>query len=147
MSYVDKQLLSGEKILFKTSKHWIVFLPTIVWLALSIFAYQLHIFHHAEVIPFSITLVMFVVNGIDYFFSEYAITNQRVLMKEGFVWRKSIETVLSSISRSELNQTILGRVLGFGQINIFGFGGSNAYANLNHSAAFQRCLQQRLGLL
>lgn len=145
MSYIDKHLLPGEKILFKTSKHWIVFLPAIIWLVLSVFSYRIRVFQYAELIPLSVTFIMFLINSVDYFFSEYAITNQRVMMKEGFVWRKSVETLLSSVSRSELNQTILGRVLGFGQINIFGFGGSNAYACINQSSEFQRCLQQQLG--
>ena len=145
MGYVDKQLLSDEKTVFKTTKHWVVFFPGAAWLVLAVFSYYLHVFHYAALIPFSIAILVLLINSIDYFFSEYAITNQRVLMKEGFVWRKSIETVLSSISRSELNQTVLGRILGFGQINIFGFGGSNAYANIRHSVKFQRCLQQQLG--
>lgn len=145
MSYINKQLLSGEEVLFRTSKHWIVYFPTFIWLLLTALSYHLKVFQYAEIVPIFITGVMFIINSIDFLFSEYAITNQRIMMKEGFIWRKSIETVLSSIARSELNQTILGRILGFGQINIFGFGGSNSYGNINRSTEFQKCLQQRLG--
>lgn len=144
MSYVKRNLLDKEIILFKTNKHWIVFFPTLLWLGLSYFIYLSSLQNSLTVIPLVFTGWSFLIASIDFFFSEYAITNQRIFMKEGLIWRTSVETMLGSVAKSELQQSLLGRILGYGQLLIFGFGGSNRFVNIWHPEKFQRALNTQL---
>mgnify|MGYP003818406877 CR=1 FL=1 len=56
--------------------------------------------------------------------SEFGLTNKRIIVKVGFIRRNSIEVLLNKVEGIEADQTILGRILGFGSIVIFGTGGT-----------------------
>lgn len=144
MSYVKRNLLEKETILFQTGKHWIIFLPVFIWLGLAYLIYWSYLENTLALIPLTFAIWFFLIACIDFFFSEYAITNQRVFMKEGLIWRTSVETMLSSVAKSELQQSILGHILSYGQLIVFGFGGSNRFSNIRHPEAFQRQLNIQL---
>lgn len=144
MSYVKQNLLKNEKILFQTRKHWIVFAPMIVWLGLAFVVYYSSMIGALTLAPLALAAWFFILAFIEFFFSEYAITNQRIFMKEGLVWRTSVETMLSTVAKSELQQSVFGRLLGYGQCIIFGFGGSNRFSNIYRPAEFQRQLNIQL---
>ena len=144
MSYVKRNLLEKEMILFKTGKHWIVFLPVPIWLTLAYLIYWSYLTNMLALIPLAFAGWFFLMAIIEFFFSEYAVTNQRVIMKEGLIWRASVETLLSSVAKSELRQSIFGRLFGYGQLIVFGFGGSNRFSNIHHPEKFQQQLNIQL---
>ena len=144
MSYVKRNLLEKETILFQTGKHWIVFLPVLIWLGLAYLIYWSYLENTLAFIPLAFATWLLLIACIDFFFSEYAVTNQRVFMKEGLIWRTSVETMLGSVAKSELQQSILGRMLGYGQLIVFGFGGSNRFSNIRHPEIFQQQLNIQL---
>lgn len=53
---------------------------------------------------------------------ELAVTNQRVIAKFGFIRRRTIELKLEKIESLQVEQSILGRMLGFGSLRIAGAG-------------------------
>ena len=59
---------------------------------------------------------------IKYFTSEYGVTNQRVLIKIGFIKRDTFELLLSKVESFQVKQSIPGRILGYGTILISGTG-------------------------
>lgn len=144
MSYIKHHLLEDERILFQTKKHWIVFFPAIIALLISLYVSDNIIFPKLALIPYVMTLWLFGTTAIDYFFSEYAVTNHRVIMKEGLIWRASTAEKLSAVAKTELYQSILGRCLGYGKLIVFGFGGTNYYSTICQPTEFQRQIQGRL---
>lgn len=56
---------------------------------------------------------------------EQGVTNKRVIFKKGIVSRQSEEMKLNSIETVEINQGVLGRILGFGEVKVTGRGISN----------------------
>ena len=58
--------------------------------------------------------------------TEIAITNMRVLHKIGLISRKTTEIPLNRIASVEVNQSILGRIFGFGDVSVSGTDGNNA---------------------
>lgn len=54
---------------------------------------------------------------------ELGITNQRVIMRWGFFRKTVIDTYLSKIEGIDVDQTLLGRVLGYGSLRVRGTGG------------------------
>lgn len=59
-----------------------------------------------------------------YLTSSYYLTDQKFVLREGFFWLKSTEINLLNISEINLEQSLLGRLLGFGLLKINSFGGS-----------------------
>jgi hypothetical protein len=54
---------------------------------------------------------------------EYAVTNKRVVMQIGLMGRMTEEVFLNKI-KARVDQTVMGRMLGYGTVTIRGTGGS-----------------------
>ena len=59
------------------------------------------------------------------FTTEIVKTDRRIIFKRGFITRDTIEIPLSQIESVNVNQSILGRIFGFGDISIIGTGGTH----------------------
>lgn len=72
MSYIDRNLLSEETILFRTKKHLIIFLPALIWTIFAIYAagyMQTQPFlRQLAWVPFGLTLFLWVYYGLEYLF-------------------------------------------------------------------------------
>ena len=51
-------------------------------------------------------------------------TNRRVVVKTGLAARKTIEMLLNKIESIEVNESGMGRLLGYGSITLIGTGGT-----------------------
>ena len=98
--YIRKHLISNEHIIFETTYHWIIFT--------SIFAL--------------VTLLLSPL--IQYYTSEFCITNRRIVVKLGWIRLKITEMNLSKVESTEVDQNLLGRLLGYGTLSIHGTGGT-----------------------
>lgn len=117
--YVDNHLIKGEKVEYETDFHWIIFLT---WK--SIFT-------------------LFISPIIDQWTSEFAITNKRVIIKTGLIARKTLEMNLSKIESVNVNQSILGRILGFGDLIIIGTGGTKeSFKMIKKPLSFRKRFQE-----
>lgn len=129
MSYIDKNLLPDERILFRTKKHLIIFfLPlvsTVVAYYAVIFMKSNPMLDSLTLIPLGLTAFYWIYQGIIYMASEFAVTNKRVMMREGFFVRHSNEMRLSAIAQVNIEQNLLGQLLNFGVVSINGFGGTH----------------------
>lgn len=123
MSYIDKILLSDEKLIYRSHPHWIIFFRPVISLLLAICAFYGGLFLIADLAGL-ITFLGYLSALMVYYTSEFAITNQRVISKSGFIRRYSFENALNRIEGVEVEQSILGRLLDYGTIRIRGVGGS-----------------------
>ena len=104
MSYIEESLSSGEEIRALFKQHWVAKLPMILWMVLII------------------TIPLAIWEWLKLHFTEMGVTNKRVIQKTGIVSRHSEEMKLSSIETVEIEQGILGRILGFGTVKVTGKG-------------------------
>jgi len=82
---------------------------------------------------------------IRYSTSEFGITNKRVLAKVGFIRRNSLEVLLSKVEGIQVNQGILGRILGFGSIVVSGTGGTkDPFHKISAPLEFRRRVQEQI---
>lgn len=138
MSYVEKTRMPDEQVLFQTRMHWVVFLPPVRWLIFACFS--LAVGHTVRLLHWrlffdwplylSLTLgcmVLFALSllgaWLDYLGAEYALTDKRVIMKQGLIRRRAFEIMLSRIESVVVNQSILGRLLNYGSVMMYGTGG------------------------
>lgn len=127
MSYIDKGLMDGERIVYRGKLHWVVFLWPIIFFVAAIVLTIIIGGAEGFIIGFMlITVSIFSSLGsfITYKTSEFGITNKRLIVKVGFIHRNSLEVLLNEVAGIEVNQNILGRILGFGSVTISGTGGT-----------------------
>ncbi|MFA5141163.1 MAG: PH domain-containing protein [Elusimicrobiota bacterium] len=48
--------------------------------------------------------------------ASYDITNKRVIIKVGWLWQRTLETTLNRVGAISVEQGLLGRVLGYGDV-------------------------------
>lgn len=147
MSYIDKNLLADEKIIFRTKKSLIIFVSPLCWTIAAIVCFLNSNLYVAKIaLAPALAAIFFWLNQfIHYTFSDFAITNKRVLMREGFFYRHTNDTLLATVSNVTVNQSLLGQAFHYGTvfINTFG-GGADPFGEINNPVAFQKALQWHL---
>ena len=128
--YIDEILQPGEKVLYSTNAHWIFYLPAIaawiVALALVVAAgavppIALVGLPAAAVI--AVVALYFTIRGwFHRFTTETDVTDRRVVHKTGFINRHTFEIALDKIASVEVDQSIPGRLLNYGDVIIVGMG-------------------------
>jgi uncharacterized membrane protein YdbT with pleckstrin-like domain len=124
--YIDSILQPGEKLLYSTTLHGIIYLPAILcWLA------AVGCFVSAGIMPpLLIGALILAVIGLILAFrawfqrwtTETDVTNMRVVHKEGFIKRRTFEMSLEKVESVDVDQSILGRIFGWGDVTIRGVG-------------------------
>lgn len=144
MGYINKNLISGEEIAYKAKIHWAIYAPSIVCFILAILILNNDSPENERgqrII--GIMLILFSIwMAIKSFFykisTELAVTNKRVIAKTGLIRRNTIELNHSKVESYSVNQSILGRIFGFGTIIISGTGGvKNPIRNIDSPLEFR----------
>ncbi|MDQ3673152.1 MAG: PH domain-containing protein, partial [Gemmatimonadota bacterium] len=77
--------------------------------------------------------------------SEFAVTNKRVVIKVGWLSRRTVETMLSKVEGINVDQSFVGRLFGYGSIIITGTGGSQEpFRNIGNPFEFRRQVQAQV---
>ena len=118
-SYVQENLIKGEKVVFETRLHWLIF------------------------IGIKPLLTLFIAPTIARVTNEFVITDRRVIMKTGWFTRDAYEMNLSKIESVKVHQPFRGRIFGFGSLELIGTGGSTeTFHNIANPSAFRKAFQQ-----
>lgn len=113
------QLKKDEKLLLITRKHWIqMVLPVFAWLLLAALLLWLMNDYTIAFIIILVTAIFPMVEYINWKYNLWAVTNMRVVDESGFFTRYSKESPLDKINNVEYDQPILGRILGYGNVDI-----------------------------
>jgi len=135
MRYVRRVLQPGETIVYTAKLHWIVYLWAIflliVCFVLAIAAWSQNDKPNIS-LALAIAAVIFALLALSSAFrafirrttTELAITDRRVIYKTGLIARHTIEMNRRQVESVDVNQTILGRMIGYGTIIVRGTGGS-----------------------
>ncbi|NOT39367.1 MAG: PH domain-containing protein [Alphaproteobacteria bacterium] len=128
MSYVSRTLGKSESILFSTGYHWLYWVGVALlagpFLALLILG-TVELFPARDIFLLILAFVPFCygayrfVHGIAL---EIAVTSDRFVKKSGLVSIKSEEVSLDKIEEVSVEESILGRIFGFGTIFVHGTG-------------------------
>jgi uncharacterized membrane protein YdbT with pleckstrin-like domain len=137
MSYVTRVLQPGETIVHDSGLHWIIFtraiIAAIICLVLVVAATyaagsQTQYLSLALWIAAAIFALLALAAGLRAFVrratTEFVVTNHRVIYKTGLLARHTLEMNRSKVESVDVNQSIPGRLLGYGAVIVRGAGGS-----------------------
>ncbi|MFZ4771508.1 MAG: PH domain-containing protein, partial [Ferruginibacter sp.] len=113
-------LKKDEKLLILIHQHWIILVmpifARILLTALLLFTNKL-----SNSVQFLIIVLAAIYPMLEYIkwkYNLWAVTNMRVIDEEGYFTRYSKESPLDKINNVEYNQPILGRIFGYGDVDI-----------------------------
>jgi uncharacterized membrane protein YdbT with pleckstrin-like domain len=152
--YIDNILQPGEKVLYSTNAHWIFYWPAIVaWIVAAV----LLVLSRATITD-GIVLLCLAGSGVvalaalywtvtawfHRWTTETDVTNLRVVHKTGFIKRRTFEMSLDKVESVDVNQSILGRILNYGDVTILGVGeGRETIRTIASPLAFRNFITAR----
>ena len=169
MGYVDRNLVPGETLLYRTRHHWLVLLgplfggllllvPGVALLAEAMATSNSAglVVGNSTISPkmMAITGAVLVVAAILTFSygvakrnaTEMAVTNRRVLIKTGMTSRRTLDLMLSRVESIGVEESAIGRMLGNGSVVVRGTGGTpEPFVMIAHPQDFRRAVQEQIG--
>jgi membrane protein YdbS with pleckstrin-like domain len=155
ISYARKHLLSGETIERETHLHGIVYLPAVILFLLSLLLFAV-VFSGGDatkdampvpVIFLSAGVLMTIAGFVRRKTSEFVVTNKRVMVKTGWLNRRSTEILLRQVEGITVDQGIVGRMLDYGTIVVEGTGSDRTrYKGIAGPLKFRMAVQEQIEL-
>jgi len=117
--YAEDNLIKDETVVLEASYHWIIFISV------------------------RAVFTLFLGPIIDRYSDEFVITNKRVIVKKGLIRRKTFEMNHTKIESINVDQSVLGRILGYGTLRIVGSGGTKeVVSNIHKPLEFRKKFQE-----
>jgi uncharacterized membrane protein YdbT with pleckstrin-like domain len=152
--YIDDILQPGEKVLYSTNAHWIFYLPAIgAWIVAVALLVLTRLTLNENLVLLCLASSAVVALAALYWSmkawfhrwtTETDVTNLRVVHKTGFIKRRTFEMSLDKVESVDVNQSILGRILNFGDVTILGVGeGKETIKTIASPLAFRNYITAR----
>lgn len=129
MRYIDEILQPGESVAYSGRLHWIIYLPAAIALLLALAALTRADRGTLGMTWLAVAVALAVAGGVMLFSAwfrrwttEIDVTDRRVVYKCGFVRRHTVEMNMDKVESVDVDQTIFGRMLDYGDITIRGTG-------------------------
>jgi uncharacterized membrane protein YdbT with pleckstrin-like domain len=146
LSYIEANLLPEERVVYRTRLHWLLYLSPLLFILVVLLpiAWLLGASSWSGYawIPLALGAPLLIAAFIKRHSSEFAVTNKRVMTKVGVVSTRSIELLLGKIEAIAVEQSLMGRVFGYGDIVITGSGGTKeSFTHIQSPLAFRNAVQ------
>lgn len=142
--YIESRLLPDEQVLYQARLHWITLVP----IPMVFFLFSLVGLTHSVGYFLSLLwlpLAAGVPAYITYTTSEFALTDRRVLVKVGWIRRRSLEVFLTKVESVTVDQGIEGRIFDYGTIGVTGTGGTHeAFRRIASPFEFYKGVQAQI---
>ncbi len=136
MGYAEKVLQPGETIAYRARLHWIIYLAGLVFLAIAVIvaaaaaagpALKLGDYPRIGLMVLAlVALVVALTHLIRAWIvaanTEIIVTTRRIIYKTGFISRNTVEMNLDKVESVLVQQSLVGRVLNYGEVIIRGVG-------------------------
>lgn len=129
MSYVQRVLQPGEQVRHISSIHWIVYWPGVAVALLALVAYWFSetrlltgFWRYTTYALALVAVVLLIQQWFQWWVTEIAVTNRRVIYKKGLIRRQTNEMNMDKVESVQIDQSILGRMLDYGNVTILGTG-------------------------
>lgn len=132
MRYIERILQPDEKVLYSGTIHWVVYTSSILLALLALAALiastqvtsegAVQGWRIASGLIFIAAIVTFVPAWYQRWTTEIDVTDRRVVYKSGFIRRHTVEMNMDKVESIDVDQSIMGRILGYGDITVHGTG-------------------------
>lgn len=132
--YIEEILQPGERLLYSTTIHWVIYLPGLVIWLLAIAAIvvgnliQPGLGRTAMVVLALLLTAIGFISVLRAWFrrwtTEFDVTDRRIVHKTGFIERRTVEMNMDKVESVDVNQSIMGRLLDYGEVVVHGVGES-----------------------
>jgi uncharacterized membrane protein YdbT with pleckstrin-like domain len=156
LKYVESLLGKNEQILWRARQHWIVLSANfainlfifIAIVALSVLLGKIDFTQPVSgwvLLALLIPIVWFGWEFLQWWAEEYLITTTRVVQTEGLVNKHTKDSALEKINDITLNQSVLGRILNYGDLAIITGSdmGTNVLKRLAKPVEFKKTLLEQ----
>ena len=152
--YIDEILQPGEKVLYSTNAHWMFYLPAIAaWIVALILVILSRATTTEGIVLLCLSAAAVVAIAALYWThpawfhrwtTETDVTNLRVVHKTGFIKRRTFEMSLDKVESVDVNQSILGRLMNYGDVTVRGVGeGFETIKTIASPLAFRNSITAR----
>jgi uncharacterized membrane protein YdbT with pleckstrin-like domain len=150
VGYVERHLLPGERVVYRTRLHWVLFIKPVllilVGVVLSVLLRQVADPAWLWMIGAAILVVglgWWLVHYVEVMTSEFAVTSSRLILKVGLISRYTTELLLTKVESIGVQQDLTGRVLNFGDLTVTGTGGAReVFRRVRDPIGFRNHVQQ-----
>ncbi len=163
MTYLQKMLMPDERVIYIAVLHWVIFVPGLLLTAIGgIAGFYSYDIVDLIVGPAMAPLLGRIVAGgaficalaglglligalVRQSATELALTNRRLIAKYGFISRATFEIMINRVTGVNFDQSITGRLMGYGTILVHGAGGDISPIDvIANPRLFQRALMDVL---
>jgi len=148
MSYIRNSLGANETLHYLAHFHWSKYAAAYGALIVSAILGIIVAYNSPwlALLPPLVGLAIFLAIMVPIWATEIGVTNQRIIYKTGLVSRSTSELQLRSIEEVNMDQTVLGRILGYGKLQIHGTGAEDIILpNLGDPLELRKALQEAIG--
>lgn len=144
MSYIEKNLLNGEQVMYRANIHWWIFATSIVGIIVAALSFYMVPYSLVAIIVLLLTLRVFVESLVHKYASEFGLTNKRVILKKGFYKRETLELMLNKTEGIQIRQGIWGRILGYGSLVVTTGGAANTFKWVSNPQRFRKEINEQI---
>ena len=145
MSLIDESLIKDEHVVYRTRPHWIVFGFASILLVFALTSY----FYsgrfpllHVSYLFIAAAIFFGLQASLKFIFSEFAVTNTRLLSTRGLFTRNCSGVRLDKIESVDVYRSLLGLILNYGVLTVSGTGGTkDTFFNVSRPIAFRKAIQ------
>lgn len=154
-NYINANLTKEEHVVYEAHYHWSIWIGSLIG-ASFFFVPMLNLLIEANnqhMSPAPITWVLMIIGFLILFLTylkvvtdEFAITNQRLIIKTGVISRDALELNLTKVETISVSQGLFGRLFGSGTISVRGTGSTlSTISCIAEPFEFRRIFQQTIG--
>lgn len=144
----ERNLLSDEDVIFRTKKHLIIFFFPLLWTLFCFYAafymQSNDILSKVEWVPWLLAFIFWTYVWLEYFTSDFIVTNKRIIMREGFFNKHTNDLRLSTISQVNVDQSIFGQIFSYGTIGLNAFGAYDTFSMIADPFGFQKAVNEQI---
>ncbi len=148
MAYVDQTLVPGERVVHRALRHWLFLVRPAAVFLVCLIGGIVFASHDVMVLAwplFVVPAIYLLLAYLEYVSSQFALTNRRVVVNHGIVRRRSQELLLAKVETINVEQGLMGRLLGYGTLRLTGTGAAfESFPMISKPLALRAAVQQQI---
>lgn len=139
--------MSDEKnVIYVGRLHWLLFLWPSLFLLVALFlVIQYPGWRELAFLFLIFSLIWWGMTWVIYHFSSLTIEAKRVIFRTGFLVRKTSDITYSKIETLDVQQSLMGSIMGYGAFMVTGSGGSRHFISfIAHPLTCRRYIEEMM---